>query len=144
MNRVATGDTRLPDGTRIPKGTKLGVASHAMWDANVYPEPEKFDGYRFLRLREKPGNSNAWQLTSTCPEHIAFGHGLHACPGRFLAASEIKIALCHLLLQYEWQASDPSSSASNSPPRIIAHGIMMDSDPTVKVKVRARVAEVKL
>ncbi|KAF3765310.1 cytochrome P450 [Cryphonectria parasitica EP155] len=139
MNRVAMRDTRLPDGTLIPKGTKVGVSCQAMWDASVYPEPEKFDGYRFLRLREQPGNDNAWQLTTTRPEHIAFGHGKHACPGRFLAANEIKIVLCHMLLKYEWQLS-----ASSPQPKIFTSGIMMDSDPTVKVSMRGRRAEVEL
>lgn len=139
MNRVAMANTRLPDGTVIPRGTKLGVSSHALWDPEVYPNPDRFDGYRFLRLREQPGNENAWQLTTTRPEHIAFGHGKHACPGRFLAANEIKIALCHMLLKYEWKMS-PSTTA----PKIFANGIMLDSDPTVKIMLRRRRPEVEL
>ncbi|KAL9619779.1 MAG: hypothetical protein Q9160_005615 [Pyrenula sp. 1 TL-2023] len=139
MNRVATSDTQLPDGTHIPKGTKLGVSSHASWDPDVFRDPDRFDGFRFLRLRQQPGNENAWQLTTTRPEHIAFGHGKHACPGRFLAANEIKIALCHMLLKYEWRLI-PSERA----PKAIVRGIMLDSDPTVKVMLQRRQAEVKL
>jgi cytochrome P450 len=139
MNRVATAPFRLADGTLIPKGTKLGVSSHALWDAAIYPSPEKFNGYRFLRLRQQPGNENAWQLTTTRPEDIAFGHGKHACPGRFLAANEIKIVLCHLLLKYEWRLA-----RGQGEPKIFANGIMLDSDPTVRVEVRRRVPEVEL
>ncbi|KZL66609.1 cytochrome P450 monooxygenase [Colletotrichum tofieldiae] len=133
MNRVATAETGLSDGTVIPKGTKLGVSSRALWDPNMYPNPDTFDGRRFLRLRQQPGNENAWQLTTTRMEHIAFGHGKHACPGRFLAANEIKIALCYMLLNYDWKLS-PSTAI----PKTIAHGIMLDSDPTIKVMVRRR------
>lgn len=139
MVRTATGDIRLPDGLHIPKGTRLGVSSHAAWDPNVFPNADKFDAFRFLRLREQPGSENLWQLTTTRPEQIAFGHGKHACPGRFLAANEIKIALCHLLLKYDWKLS-PSTTV----PKAVSSGIMLDSDPTVKIKVRSRLAEVEL
>lgn len=139
MVRKATGDICLPDGFHIPKGTRLGVSSQASWDPNVFPNPKKFDAFRFLRLREQPGNENLWQLTTTRPEQIAFGHGKHACPGRFLAANEVKIALCHLLLKYEWKLS-PSTTV----PKAISNGIMLDSDPTVKIMVRSRQAEVEL
>lgn len=44
-------------------------------------------------------------LVTTSPDHLALGHGEHACPGRFFAAIEIKILLCHLLLKYEWELS---------------------------------------
>jgi cytochrome P450 len=139
MVRRATGNVCLPDGLRIPKGTRLGVSSHAAWDQNIFPNPDKFDASRFLRLREQPGNENHWQLTTTRPEQIAFGHGKHACPGRFLAANEIKIAFCHLLLKYDWELK-PSAKA----PKVVSHGIMLDSDPTVKIMVRSRRAELEL
>ncbi|KAK2037422.1 cytochrome P450, partial [Colletotrichum somersetense] len=139
MNRVATENTRLPNGILIPKGTKLGVSSHALWDADLYPNPEQFDGRRFLNLRRQPGNGNSWQLTTTRSEHIAFGHGKHACPGRFLAANEIKIALCHMLLKYDWELSSPTTI-----PMTISHGIMLDADPTVKVIFRRRQPEMNL
>lgn len=138
MVRMATEDIDLPDGFHIPRGTRLGVSSHASWDPKVFPNPEKFDPYRFVRLREQPGEENVWQLTTTRPEQIAFGHGQHACPGRFLAANEVKIALCHILLKYDWELS------SITMPTAISHGIMLDSDPTVKVKVRSRQSEVVL
>ncbi|KAL3471720.1 cytochrome P450 [Aspergillus californicus] len=138
MVRIATGNIDLPNGFHIPKGTRLGVSSHASWDPSVFPDPHKFDPYRFVRLREQPGQENVWQLTTTRPEQIAFGHGLHACPGRFLAANEAKIALCHLLLKHDWEMTDVTM------PKAISHGIMLDSDPTVKVRVRARESEVQL
>ncbi|KAK1658301.1 cytochrome P450 [Colletotrichum godetiae] len=103
MQRIAVKDVTLSDGTFVPKGANIAVSSHSLWDAAVYPEPEKWDAYRFLRMREEPGKENVSQLVSTLPEHLGFGHGKHACPGRFFAANEIKIALVHILLQYEWR-----------------------------------------
>jgi cytochrome P450 len=34
---------------------------------------------------------------------MAFGLGKHACPGRFFASNEMKVALCHLLLKYDFE-----------------------------------------
>jgi len=139
MVRKATHNIRLPSGFEIPKGTRLGIPANASWDPSIFPEPEKFDPYRFVRLREQPGEEDRWQLTTLRSEQIAFGHGKHACPGRFLAANEIKIALCHLLLKYDWKLS------SSSPvPTAISHGIMLDSDPTTLAMVRSRESEVAL
>ena len=74
------------------------------FDPQVYPEPEKFNVARFLHKREEPGtNSNSYQHVTTSAEHMGFGHGQHACPGRFFASNELKIALCHLLLKYDWK-----------------------------------------
>ncbi|KAF2420360.1 cytochrome protein [Tothia fuscella] len=138
MNRVAMKDTRLPDGTFIPKGTKLGVSLHNLWDGSVYENPEVWDPYRFLKLRERPGQENAWQLATTSPEHLAFGHGLHSCPGRFMATNELKIALCHMLLKYDWKL------APGVVPRVIAKGTALHADPMARVLLRRRQAEVDL
>ncbi|RSM18116.1 hypothetical protein CDV31_003038 [Fusarium ambrosium] len=103
MQRLAVKDVQLSDGTFIPKGTASCVSSHALWDPNVYEAPDTWDGHRFLRQRKVPGKESSSQLVSTSENHLGFGHGKHACPGRFFAANEIKIALAHLLLEYEWR-----------------------------------------
>jgi len=32
---------------------------------------------------------------------LAFGHGRHACPGRYLAACELKLMLAHVVMAYD-------------------------------------------
>ncbi|KFA54440.1 hypothetical protein S40293_10250 [Stachybotrys chartarum IBT 40293] len=100
MRRKAIQDTRLPDGTRIPKGTNLMVSTHKSWDPNTYKDPERFDGYRFLRKRENEKLETA-QFVSTMPESLGFGLGKFACPGRFFAANELKIVLSHIIMKYD-------------------------------------------
>jgi len=102
MHRYAEKETVFKDGTVMPKGSRFMVAA-TYWDPEIYPEPEKFDAERFLKKRQEPGQENNWQFVTTSPSHFAFGHGMHACPGRFFAVNEIKIALCHLLLKYDWR-----------------------------------------
>lgn len=93
MHRVATADVTLSDGTSIKKGEKTGISSHNMWSPEIYAEPEKFDGFRFVERRKLPGLEMKSQLVSTSTDHLGFSHGKHACPGRFFAANEVKIAM---------------------------------------------------
>ncbi|CAK7217036.1 hypothetical protein SCUCBS95973_003015 [Sporothrix curviconia] len=65
FQRAATGHLTLPDGTFVPKGTKLEIATAAIYaDGSIYPEPEKFDGMRFYRMRQEPGEEGKHQFTS--------------------------------------------------------------------------------
>ncbi|KAI4595736.1 hypothetical protein KJ359_006727 [Pestalotiopsis sp. 9143b] len=102
MNRFVEEEVTLSDGTVLPRGSRINVATSFM-DPAVYSAPETFDAARFVRLREQAGSENAWQFVTTNPEHMLFGHGQHACPGRFFAANEVKIALAHMLLKYDWR-----------------------------------------
>ncbi|KAI0600558.1 cytochrome P450 [Biscogniauxia sp. FL1348] len=95
----------LSDGTHLPAGTNLltplaGVAR----DDRYYPDAGVFDGLRFWKLRQhsaEGGGGNRWQFTSIGDTNMNFGLGRHACPGRFFAASEIKMTLAYLLLHYD-------------------------------------------
>ncbi|KAK7950883.1 cytochrome P450 [Apiospora aurea] len=102
MNRYVEQPVELSDGTVLPKGSRIMVAANFA-DPVAYPSPATFDAARFLRRRQEPGQEHAWQFVTTTPEHMHFGHGEHACPGRFFAAHLDKVALCHLLLKYEWR-----------------------------------------
>ncbi|KKZ60376.1 hypothetical protein EMCG_04891 [[Emmonsia] crescens] len=108
MTRVTTADITLSDGTTIPKDTFTAVSSHSMWDPRIHANPDQWDGYRFYNRRQNPGQENTSQFVSTSPDHIAFGHGQHACPGRFFVANEIKVLLCHLLLKYDLKVVEGS------------------------------------
>jgi cytochrome P450 len=80
VSRLARVTTTL-DGVEIPAGTTMAVLPHA---ANR--DPERFDGPDELRL-DRPNSR----------EHLAFGRGIHACPGGPLARVEARIALERLL-----------------------------------------------
>lgn len=93
----------LSNGTHLPAGTKL-LAPLAGFsrDPALYPDPATFDPLRFLRLREQSkSDSNRYQFTSLSDGNMNFGAGRHACPGRFFAGNEVKMALGFFLLNYE-------------------------------------------
>lgn len=138
MRRYALRDTKLPDGTRIPKGTKLMVSANQSWDPSLYPKPLEFDPYRFVKLREQGGQESTATFVSTSPSLLAFGHGRQACPGRFFANNELKIALVHILLKYDIKA------VKGSRPDTVNCGLFYAIDPSVKIAIRRRKEEVEL
>lgn len=109
MRRLVTKDMTLSDGTFFPKSSMLSISALRMWDGAVHQDPEKFDGYRWLRMRQDdPTKESYAQFVAVNPDHMGFGFGEHACPGRFFAANVLKTILSHLLLKYEWKVADPS------------------------------------
>ncbi|KAJ7047698.1 cytochrome P450 [Mycena alexandri] len=97
------------DGFSFSNGVTLPYGSYLhspMWsvhhDPEIYPKPEVFDGFRFAKLRQSEEVGSAkFQVITTSLEYLPFGHGRHACPGRFFAAVELKAMLAHLVVNYD-------------------------------------------
>ncbi|KAL4981326.1 cytochrome P450 [Aspergillus falconensis] len=138
MRRMATNDITLSDGTFLPKGTSLSVSCENHWNPQIYSDPGTYNPYRFLQLREEPGKETAAQLVSPSPDHMGFGFGKQACPGRFFAANEAKIALCHILLKYDFRLKEGYT------PRNMVYSIALSADPYAELEVRRRKEEIVL
>ena len=123
----------MPDGTKLPRGSIVVVDASDMWSADVHDNPETFNGYRFLRMREEgsKGSSTA-SFVSSHKEHNIFGAGRSICPGRFFVASEMKIALAHVLLKYDMRLKDGEM------PKDLHAAFFRPTDLEVKVEVRRR------
>lgn len=136
MHRLAVKNTTLPDGNRIPKGTKLMVSTHKSFENAIFPKADTFDGYRFYRLRNE-GLATA-QFVSSSPSIMGFGHGPLACPGRFFANVVMKVALSHILLKYDFKL------ASENKPEFLKAGLFYMANPFEKLSVRRREEEIHL
>lgn len=110
----------------------VSVSSHNMWDDLIYTDSQNFNGYRFYNMRINEGRHMATQFVSTSPDHLGFGHGLHACPGRFFAATEVKVALSHILLNYDIKLVDTEK------PQIYQFGSSLYTDALTHIAVRKR------
>lgn len=78
--RITTRDTEL-GGTPLPAGTPLLLLfGSGNRDESVFPDPDAVD-------LDRPN----------VRDHLAFGRGLHVCPGAPMARAEIRVALEHLL-----------------------------------------------
>lgn len=139
MNRVALAPIPLSDGTVIPRGATIAVSAHINEDDAVYPNASAYDGFRFYKKRQEPGHEHRHQLVTTTSENFSFGHGRHACPGRFFAANETKILLMHMLLKYDWKFKDVKRR-----PRNFEIGTESIADPSVELLFRRRVPDVDL
>ncbi|KZL64415.1 cytochrome P450 [Colletotrichum tofieldiae] len=137
MGRRVMSDVQLKDGTRLPSECGIALSAEKMWDPDIYENPKNYNGYRFLRMREdsEQGEKTA-QLVSTSPEHLGFGLGIHACPGRFFGANTVKLVMCHLLLKYDIKL------ATNTSTEPLEFGFSMLANPTTKVLIRRRKEEV--
>jgi ent-kaurene oxidase len=99
-------------------------------------DPEEFDAFRYVRLREdpaQPDNINRYQFAMTDSRSLHFGHGKYACPGRFFASNEIKILLSYLLLRYDFKYPDGQSRPLN-----LSADENLYPDPSARVLLRKR------
>ncbi|KAI5923975.1 cytochrome P450 [Camillea tinctor] len=132
MRRFVTDDITLSNGVSLKYGDRVVVDSTNMWDSKKYENPLAYNPYRFLEMRSKPETENMALLVATSAGHLGFGHGEHSCPGRFFAANEIKIALCHMLIKYEWKLAPGSSTEPN------VNGLDLSANLEAELLVRRR------
>jgi cytochrome P450 len=144
LPRWTEADVTLHDGTRIPKGHMMAVLQDKHFDPATYERPDEFDARRYLKLADKTGDKNHWLFVTTSPDHIGFGHGVHACPGRFFAANEIKIALTFMLLRYDWRIEgiEQRLKEAKSPVVYIAEASFLD--PKLKIEFKRRTPEIDI
>ncbi|KAG5644943.1 hypothetical protein DXG03_007408 [Asterophora parasitica] len=103
MPRKVLKDFTFSDGTVVPKGYLIAVANFSMHhDEEHYTNPNEFEGFRFAHFRDSETEGfSKHQMVSLGLDYIVFGHGRHACPGRFFAVNELKAILAHVLLNYD-------------------------------------------
>ncbi|KEY74423.1 hypothetical protein S7711_04463, partial [Stachybotrys chartarum IBT 7711] len=132
--RKVLSPLKLPDGTVLPVGTVLGVDSHnAIFNNSTLENPGVSDGLRFYNLRAKPGNENKYQAVAPGPDHLVFGYGTQACPGRFFAIHEAKVVLARILEKHDFKLKKPHES-----PMAGAIGILTQADATCEFLFRKR------
>nr|CAA57874.1 unnamed protein product [Fusarium oxysporum] len=107
-------DMKLPDGTFVPKGTKLEINTCSIHkDHKLYENPEQFDGLRFHKWRKAPGKEKRYMYSSSGTDDLSWGFGRHACPGRYLSAINIKLIMAELLMNYDIKLPDGLSRPKN-------------------------------
>ena len=79
------------NGVKVPPGVFLAISSITHSDPEVFEDPSKFDGFRFVKMKERAAMEGypdkKFDLITLSTHSLGFGLGRTACPGRFLAAS---------------------------------------------------------
>ncbi|KAK1246260.1 hypothetical protein MKX08_000062 [Trichoderma sp. CBMAI-0020] len=101
----------------FPKGSYIVLnleGTHHCED--LYENAETYDPLRYSRMREawdaksdeekrnEPEEGTRMRglgMVTTSPQHLAFGHGRHACPARFFMSHEFKLILPTIILNYD-------------------------------------------
>ena len=134
MHRVLLQRAQLSDSTTLPKGAHISMAVNSIQnDPETTPEPDKFDGFRYSRLREREGEAHLHQFSTTQSRVLNFGHGPNSCPGRFFASLEIKIILVRLVMDFEFKLKDGATRPAN----LRAHEFIFPN-PDAEILMRAR------
>ncbi|XXH01654.1 hypothetical protein Hte_008014 [Hypoxylon texense] len=126
---VAPKGITTPSGTHVPKGAMVCTPSFPVFhDPELYPEPHTFKPFRFAEQRAASAEAGGSYVqrsrlafATTSPEYTAFGHGRHACPGRFFASTMLRLTLAYAILNYDFeiQAERPENiwfAANRIPP----------------------------
>nr|VWO99889.1 Uncharacterized protein [Ganoderma boninense] len=114
ITRKAMKDITLIDGTFIPKGTLLAAAAHPTHhDESIYANAEVYEPFRFAKMRESDGEGLKHQFVNTSVDYVSFGHGKHACPGRFFAANELKALAAYIILNYDLKLGGDGKRPAN-------------------------------
>ncbi|KAI1793082.1 cytochrome P450 [Ganoderma leucocontextum] len=134
LTRKTMKDITLNDGTFIPKGTLVVAAAQPTHlDESNCVDAGVFDPFRFAKMREDEGEALKHQFVNTSVDYISFGHGKHACPGRFFAANELKALLAYIIVNY-----DLKLGGDGKRPADMFFGMTIIPSPTGQVLFRKR------
>jgi cytochrome P450 len=89
------------NGLHVPEGVNVCIPGYLiMRDNSIYLNTDEFGGFRHQMPYHLLGSDKVVptiSMSSTGPDFLTFGHGVHACLGRFLATIVLKVVMRHLL-----------------------------------------------
>ncbi|TQN69623.1 Cytochrome P450 monooxygenase BOA4, partial [Colletotrichum shisoi] len=106
LTRQVLKPMTISTGLHFPAGAQVSYMTDAVnLDPKRWPDPEKFDGLRFYKMREDI-ESEPHQVTlnysySGFPGQLNFCYGVQACCGRQYAGWFIKMMLAELVTMYD-------------------------------------------
>ncbi|KAL2793385.1 cytochrome P450 [Aspergillus keveii] len=118
-------DTGSSRPISIPAGSTVCVSSYnILHNPSIYPDPESFDGRRFIQPEHEQkhlqdrgpdsssGGCNRNRYTEVSEENLLWGYGSLACPGRHHASTVLKLLLVNFLMNFEMRLVDENKRSS--------------------------------
>ncbi|TGO48159.1 hypothetical protein BCON_0249g00070 [Botryotinia convoluta] len=151
--RSTTSPIRLSTSETIPTGTRITFDAHTInmsgpnvsslpHDPSSIPAldpPEIFSPFRWSTLRESPGNESKYQYVTTGKESVNFEHGNHACPGRFFAATEIKVLMVEILKGWDFRLVGDKEGKRGERPGNYIYNVTISPNPAAELEFKRRV-----
>jgi cytochrome P450 len=105
MTRYTCQPHTFKDGFTLPAGVLTAMPlSNRYRDPSIYPNPNVFKPDRFLHSTNRKNGFH--QSVEEKEQALAFGAGIHRCPGMHLANAITKMVIAELLLNYELAYKD--------------------------------------
>lgn len=107
FNRKVTASrgVMLPNGLHVSHGANVAVSGYSMHhDEAIYQEPQRFIASRFMGSSHASGSEKATPRKTAVTTEFSYGiwgHGRHACPGRFFAVDMIKMIVAYLVSNFD-------------------------------------------
>ena len=107
------GIRNTAEGWTAPQGAFMGVGvESAQHEPDLCPDPEGYDAFRFLRLKDAAGQGNIGnfkddatllelkhtRMIGTSDIVLPFGQGRRLCQGHFFVALELKMLLAYKVI----------------------------------------------
>ncbi|KAI5779600.1 cytochrome P450 [Geopyxis carbonaria] len=110
--RKAERDYTFSSGLTVKSGHNVAVPVDAVHrNESLYPNAERFDPTRHLLPNQDPEEASVTNAQRS-PTYLSFGYGVHACPGRFLSTTCMKLALAELLENYDLESAGDMKAGS--------------------------------
>lgn len=105
---------QLPSGGIIPAGNLIAVPQQAvLMNENFYPTPDHFDPYRYSpNKNRKEYQGFTTRFTDVSLAYPFWGSPRKPCPGRWYVADTLKLALIHLINNYEFKLEKEDAPCS--------------------------------
>jgi len=134
MVRKAMVPHTFSDGTHLPAGAWMGAPAAEIQKSNFIPNPTVFDGFRWERMgveNQISGKSGKYSAVTTSFDHLVWGHGKYACPGRFFATTVEKILLSYIIERFEVRC--PEGRPKN---KLFGMACVADPEGVIELKMR--------
>ena len=134
IRKVLVDGLVTEEGIALPKGSIVSFLLTSQLDGETFEDPEKYDPFRYSRIREQEGNEKvSLSFVSTGKDFLPFGHGKHACPGRFLLDFELKMILAYVLTNYDMELA-PVHNGKRPESKWVAEAIFPPAEGRIRVK----------
>ncbi|CAK4032106.1 ent-kaurene oxidase [Lecanosticta acicola] len=139
INRMVVNPAGIttPSGVHIKPGVMVCAPAYPVFhDPAIYSHADEFKPFRFAEQRAAVAQEGAsatqkarTAFTTASPDYTNFGYGKHACPGRFFAATALRLTLAYMVMNYDFELQD--KRAENS-------WFAMNRIPPVSATIRLR------